>query len=201
MPAQDAPHKDTFSRISVPPPPPRRLGRELLVDILSCSRLHEPLDTTWWLGLNPRGEMELLSVPRLSLSRRPGFWLRPALERALEDGWAELSPHDWAQHKRLVAATYYDVEGVSKETVAERLDFSQEDKYNMSSQERAARRAVSEGRSLLWNMQAWPWACWRDGRPPVGWRSRPEDDAAWTAYGRWRRLDLTGERLTPYVAP
>ena len=173
-----------MTRIAGFPSPPSSLGSELLLDVLHCSARHEArgIPSTYWLGLGGPGvglgDMDLLSVPRLSLLKRPGFWLRPALERALEDGWAEMSPHDWTQHRRLLAAVYRDVEGDSVERVAERLNYGDA---------RSAQRLAAEGRSLLWSMQAWPWACWSGGRPPSGWHPGARDRFTWTTYRRWRR--------------
>lgn len=107
----------------------------------------------------------------------------------------ESSVRSRLQLARLTAAAYRDIGGNRIVDIAEHLDYG----GNQSSQVRAVRRDVADGRRLWVSAGAWPWwaiargtrNCSLDGRLPAKWWEIQEVGDALAAWAQQRRLAAT----------
>jgi hypothetical protein len=83
------------------------------------------------------------------------------------------SPTATKQMKRLTAAVYRDLLGISELDAADMLGFKcqQHDREPIPVRAKGLRKAAEEGRLLWARLGAWPWCCWQppDGTLPDGW--------------------------------
>jgi len=86
-----------------------------------------------------------------------------ALQTGHPDAYEELGTQDRIAGRRLYAAALRDVVGLSREEVAEACAYTDDGGAEV-------RRQIRPARKLWHRLGAWPWVCFKDGKPPNRWR-------------------------------
>lgn len=155
--------------------PPRVPGYEL-ADLIHSLHVHDRRPA-WRVGAIP-DHLPSLVVPRLR-GWKTSRVFRPRLALALESqheiAFEQLQSHDVVEWRRLHLAGLRDIVGFTYDELTDAA----------TSDDRSVRRAVSAGRTAWARANAWPWACFENGKPPPDFASCGGGSPVDNAFQRW----------------